>query len=56
MRRWMVTASDGHGVCVCVFMRVCGLALHGFCGVNVCADTVLDMRCGAGWGTKGTGL
>lgn len=56
MQRWMVTGTDGRGVCANVFMSVCGLALHGFCGVNACADTVLDTQRGAGWGTKGTGL
>lgn len=50
--RWMVTGADGRGECVNVFKRVCGLALHGFCGVDVCANTVLDMQRGAGWGTK----
>lgn len=38
-------------MCECVFIRV-----HGFCGVNAYADTVLDTQRGAGWGTKETGL
>lgn len=51
-----MTGADGRGVCANVCLCACGPELHGFCRVNACADTVLDTQCGAGWGTKGTGL